>query len=254
MWDAGSSRETSQAILYLRKQNEVLSTELQLAEQTASRLRSEATIAKRAADQASAQLISQMQQSRQSQRTESDHRASMAQQEQINLLRESNQALRYALPPMMSMESAGKCYPVFAAEALSPCPSIDGALTKIDCICRADHERAKNLAERQRQRADQAERAAEPLRHSIRQLNAGVEAKAEEIRVVSSADDPLSAVQGLAYLVISVWRQLRVCLLIVGNTECTAVGEAGAAAAAEVWQGGSGRASARAGGAAQCTG
>ena len=96
MWGAGSSGETSQVILYLRKQNEVLSTELQLAEQAAARLRSEATIARRAADQASAQLISQMEQSRQSQRTESDHRASMAQQEQINLLRESNQALRYA--------------------------------------------------------------------------------------------------------------------------------------------------------------
>ena len=99
-------------ILYLRKQNEVLSTELQLAEQTASRLRSEAAIAKRAADQASAQLISQMEQSRQSQRTESDHRASMAQQEQINLLRESNQALRYALPAGMPMKSAGHCHPV----------------------------------------------------------------------------------------------------------------------------------------------
>ena len=127
-WGAGSSGETSQVILYLRKQNEVLSTELQLAEQTALRLRSEATIAKRAADQASAQLISQMEQSRQSQRTESDHRASMAQQEQINLLRESNQALRYALPPMMSMNNAGHCKPVIAAQVLSPYPSIHGIL------------------------------------------------------------------------------------------------------------------------------
>ena len=127
-WGAGSSGETSQVILYLRKQNEVLSTELQLAEQTAARLRSEATIAKRAADQASAQLISQMEQSRQSQRTESDHRASMAQQEQINLLRESNQALRYALPPLMSMNNAGHCKPVIAAQVLSPYPSIHGIL------------------------------------------------------------------------------------------------------------------------------
>lgn len=94
---AGSSgsSETSQVILYLRKQNEVLQTELQLAEQTAARLRSEAALARRAADQASAQLTSQMEQSRQSLRTESDHQASMAQQEQINLLRESNQALRW---------------------------------------------------------------------------------------------------------------------------------------------------------------
>ena len=76
-------------------------------------------------------------------------------------------------------------------------------------MCRADYERAKNLAERQRQRADQAERAAEPLRHSIRQLNAGVEAKAEEFRVVSSSDDPLCTVQGQAYLMTLVWRQLR---------------------------------------------
>ena len=76
-------------------------------------------------------------------------------------------------------------------------------------MCRADYEHAKNLAERQRQRADQAERAAEPLRHSIRQLNAGVEAKAEEIRVVSSSHDPLCTVQGQAYLMTLVWRQLR---------------------------------------------
>ena len=194
MWGAGSSGETSQVILYLRKQNEVLSTELQLAEQTASRLRSEATIAKRAADQASAQLISQMEQSRQSQRTESDHRASMAQQEQINLLRESNQALRYALPPTMSMRSAGHCN-------AQPLSRRRCRLTELDCICRADYERTKNLAERQRQRADQAERAAEPLRHSIRQLNAGVEAKAEEIRVVSSSHYPLSHVHGQSYLI-----------------------------------------------------
>ena len=196
---SGSSGETSQVILYLRKQNEVLSTELQLAEQTASRLRSEATSAKRAADQASAQLVSQMEQSRQSQRTESDHRASMAQQEQINLLLESNQALRYAPPPLRFMKSAGHCNPASAAERLSHCRKRNGALANVDCICRADYERTKHLAERQRQRADQAERAAEPLRHSIRQLNAGVEAKAEEIRVVSSSHDPLNVVQGQSY-------------------------------------------------------
>ena len=40
--------------------------------------------------------------------------------------------------------------------------------------------------EKQRQRADRAEKALEPLRHNIRQLTAEVEAKGEEIRVVRS--------------------------------------------------------------------
>ena len=50
---------------------------------------------------------------------------------------------------------------------------------------RADHDRVKNQVEKQRRRADQAEKALEPLRHNIRQLNAEVEAKADELRVVS---------------------------------------------------------------------
>ena len=53
-------------------------------------------------------------------------------------------------------------------------------------ICRADHERVKSQVDKQRLRADKAERALEPLRHNIRQLTAEVEAKAEEIRVVST--------------------------------------------------------------------
>lgn len=110
---AGSSGETSQVILYLRKQNEVLSTELQLAEQTAARLRSEAVIARRTADQASAQLTSQMEQSRQSLRTESDHKASVAQQEQINLLRESNQALRSAISTVLHFRAQGSVHFAF---------------------------------------------------------------------------------------------------------------------------------------------
>ena len=61
-----------------------------------------------------------------------------------------------------------------AAEGLSAC----------QCVHRADHDRIKSQVEKQRRRAEQAERAAEPLRHSIRQLSAEVEAKAEEIRVV----------------------------------------------------------------------
>ena len=51
-------------------------------------------------------------------------------------------------------------------------------------MCRADHERVKSHVEKQRMRADRAERALEPLRHNIRQLTAEVEAKADEIRVV----------------------------------------------------------------------
>lgn len=49
--------------------------------------------------------------------------------------------------------------------------------------------------EKQRRRAEQAERAAEPLRHSIRQLNAEVEAKAEEIRMVRGTIPSLVSVK-----------------------------------------------------------
>ena len=54
----------------------------------------------------------------------------------------------------------------------------------VQCVCRADHDRITSQVEKQRQRADRAERALEPLRHNIRQLTAEVEAKGEEIRVV----------------------------------------------------------------------
>ena len=75
------------------------------------------------------------------------------------------------------MEEQGK-----AAEGLSAC----------QCVCRADHDRIKSQVEKQRRRAEQAEKAAEPLRHSIRQLSAEVEAKAEEIRVVRHIALPVS--------------------------------------------------------------
>lgn len=58
-------------------------------------------------------------------------------------------------------------------------------------VCRADHERTISQAEKQRQRADRAERALEPLRHNIRQLTAEVEAKDEEIRVVCYLTTPV---------------------------------------------------------------
>lgn len=57
-------------------------------------------------------------------------------------------------------------------------------------FCRGDHERVKSQVEKQRQRADRAERALEPLRHNIRQLTAEVEAKADEIRVVRNTTIP----------------------------------------------------------------
>jgi len=49
---------------------------------------------------------------------------------------------------------------------------------------RADNDRIKQEVTRLRQRAEQAERAAEPLHRRIRELSAQVESHAEEMRVV----------------------------------------------------------------------
>jgi nucleoprotein TPR len=81
-------------VAYLRRQESILSAELQLARQEAMRLRSEAANARRAADEASAALTSQAERARQSMRTAEEHAALMQKVEQLNLLRESNAALR----------------------------------------------------------------------------------------------------------------------------------------------------------------
>ncbi len=81
-------------VQYLRKQQDILSAELQLARQESARLRSDAAIARRAAEAANAQLAGQAERSRASARTEEEHAALMQKMEQLNLLRESNAALR----------------------------------------------------------------------------------------------------------------------------------------------------------------
>ena len=91
----GSSGELTQVVQYLRKQQDILSAELQLAKQESARLRSDAAIARRAAEAANAQLAGQAERSRASARTEEEHAALMQKMEQLNLLRESNAALRW---------------------------------------------------------------------------------------------------------------------------------------------------------------
>ena len=81
-------------VQYLRKQQDILSAELQLAKQESARLRSDAATARRAAEAANAQLAGQAERSRASARTEEEHAALMQKMEQLNLLRESNAALR----------------------------------------------------------------------------------------------------------------------------------------------------------------
>lgn len=49
--------------------------------------------------------------------------------------------------------------------------------------CRADSDRMGREVTKLRQRADQAEKAAEPLHKRIRELSAQVESHAEEMRV-----------------------------------------------------------------------
>jgi uncharacterized membrane protein len=52
-------------------------------------------------------------------------------------------------------------------------------------VCSSDAQRAADEAARQRQRADRAEKGAEPLQRRIRELTAQLESQSEEIRVVS---------------------------------------------------------------------
>lgn len=107
-------------VQYLRKQQDILSAELQLAQQESSRLRNEAALARRAAEAANAQLAGQAERSRASARTEEEHTALMQKLEQLNLLRESNAALRCVLPCALRL-GHGFSPESFAFDAFLPC-------------------------------------------------------------------------------------------------------------------------------------
>lgn len=81
---------------YLRKEQAILSTELDAARQEAARLRNDSIIARRMADAANAQMASQAERAQQSARTEEDHAVLMQKVEQLNWLRDSNDKLRCA--------------------------------------------------------------------------------------------------------------------------------------------------------------
>lgn len=83
-------------VAYLRRQQAILSAELQLARQEAVRLRSEAANARRSAEEANAQLVSHAERARENARTSEEHAALMQKVDQLNLLRESNATLRCA--------------------------------------------------------------------------------------------------------------------------------------------------------------
>lgn len=82
---------------YLRRREDILSAELELAKQEAARVRNDAAIAVRTAEAAKAQMSSQAERARQSSRTEEDHAVLMQKVEQLNWLRDSNNKLRCAL-------------------------------------------------------------------------------------------------------------------------------------------------------------
>jgi len=81
-------------VAYLRKEQAILSTELDAARQEAARLRNDSIIARRMADAANAQMASQAERARQSARTDEDHAVLMQKVEQLNWLRDSNDKLR----------------------------------------------------------------------------------------------------------------------------------------------------------------
>ncbi len=95
-WHAGGDGELAQIVAHLRKQQDILSAELDLAQQESARLRNELSVARRLADSASAQMASQTERARQSARTEEEHAALMQKVEQLNWLRDSNNKLRCA--------------------------------------------------------------------------------------------------------------------------------------------------------------
>ena len=93
---SGSSGEGdfSETIRLLRREREAVEINLQLAERDNARLRQEATVAKRAAEEARAQLGAELERQRASVRDEAKHGELLQKVEQFNLLRESNAALR----------------------------------------------------------------------------------------------------------------------------------------------------------------
>ncbi|CAL8467199.1 g6735 [Coccomyxa elongata] len=90
----GGDGELAQIVGHLRKQQDILSAELDLAQQESARLRNDLSVARRLADAASAQMASQTDRARQSARTEEEHAALMQKVEQLNWLRDSNNKLR----------------------------------------------------------------------------------------------------------------------------------------------------------------
>jgi nucleoprotein TPR len=85
----------SEALRLLRQEREAAEINLQLAEREVGRLRQEASVAKRAAEEARAQLGAEVERARSAVRDEQDQAALMAKLEQFNLLRESNATLRW---------------------------------------------------------------------------------------------------------------------------------------------------------------
>lgn len=96
VWHAGGDGELAQIVAHLRKQQDILSAELDLAQQESARLRNDLSVARRLADAASAQMADQTERARQSVRTEEEHAALMQKVEQLNWLRDSNNKLRCA--------------------------------------------------------------------------------------------------------------------------------------------------------------
>ena len=86
----------SEALRLLRQEREAAEINLHLAEREVGRLRQEASVAKRAAEEARAQLGAEVERARSAVRDEQDQAALMAKLEQFNLLRESNATLRWA--------------------------------------------------------------------------------------------------------------------------------------------------------------
>jgi nucleoprotein TPR len=82
------------ALRLLRREREAAEINLQLAERELVRLRQEAVVARRAAEEARAQLAAEMERQRSAVRDESGQEELLQKMEQFNLLRESNAALR----------------------------------------------------------------------------------------------------------------------------------------------------------------
>ncbi len=152
-------------------------------------------MAKRAAEEARAQLGAEVERARSAVRAEQDQAVLMQKLEQFNLLRESNATLRCVVPGGGAMDIwAGRgggqlpslSEPCWGCDPLTSVSSSTNLTPTQTCPCSADNERAQRQVRELQQRLRSSDASQAPLQQRIRSLEAAAATAAAEL---SAAQD-----------------------------------------------------------------